>query len=147
MWGNDQTERVLSEASRESAYRAWQQARQAIFGKWTFATDPLNLQPKVRPVLKRAADLVRKFPPKGLAQETIDNFAITLEAPWGARIENKVREALGQGASVLAADRVIATIKELGLKPYEAPDPLPPIDINEVDLICWMAVTKIGTTE
>src|SRR5665213_281121 len=143
----DQTERVLSQASRESAYGAWQRARQDIFDEWTFATDPVNLQPKVRPVLKKAADVVRKFPPKGLDQEAIDNFAITLEAPWGARIENKIREALGEEAGALAAGRVIATIKELGLKPYQAPDPLPPIEIDEVDLICWMAVVGTEATK
>jgi len=136
----DQTERALSQVLREAAYGAWQRARQDIFDEWTFATDPVNLQPKVKPVLKRAAETVRKFPPKGLDQEAIDNFAATLEAPWGARIENMIRGALGEGASPVAAASVIAAIKELGLKPYQAPDPLPPIEIGEVDLICWMAV-------
>ncbi len=139
----DQTERVLSPESRERAYEAWQQARQDIFDEWTFATDPVNLQPKVRPALKRAADVVRKFPSPGLDQESIDNFAITLEAPWGARVENKIREALGEGTSVASADRVIVAIKELGLKPYQAPEPLPPIEIGEVDLICWLAVSTL----
>ncbi len=131
-----QTERILSQASRESAYGAWEQARQDIYDEWTFATDPVNLQPKVRPALKRAAEAVRKFPPKNLDQESIDNFATTLEAPWGARIEKKIREALGEGTGVVAAAGVIAAIKELGLKPYEAPAPLPPIEIGEIDLIC-----------
>lgn len=140
----EQTERVLSQVPRESANASWQRARQDIYEEWTFATDPVNLQPKVRPVLKRAADAVRKFPLKGLDQEAIDTFATTLEAPWGARIEKRIREALGEGASPAAAAMVIAAVKELGLKPYQAPEPLPPIHIDEVDLICWMAVSAEG---
>jgi hypothetical protein len=54
----------MNEESREAAYAAWQRARRDIFDEWTFATDPVSLQPKVRPLLKRAADVVRKSPGK-----------------------------------------------------------------------------------
>ncbi len=64
--------------------------RQDIFEEWTFSTDPVNLQPKVHPVLKRAARVVRKFPPNNLEQKRNDNLASSLEAPWGAQIEHRV---------------------------------------------------------
>ena len=105
-------------------------------------TDPLNLQPKVRPLFRRAADLVRKFPPPGVGQETIGEIANSLEAPWGARIEGRIRQVMGAGLSADDATRVIREVKELGLKPYEAPEPLPPIDLDEVSLVCWMAVVR-----
>ena len=88
-----------------------------------------------------AADVLRKSPPKGLDQVAIDTFASTLETPWGARIENKIREPLGHETGPAAANRVISAINDLRLKPYEAPEPLPPIQIEEVSLICWMAVS------
>jgi hypothetical protein len=139
---SEQTERLMGDHSRDSAYGAWQKARQDIFEEWTFATDPANLQPKVRPVFKRAAELVRKFAPKDLEQETIDDIASSLEAPWGARIEARVRDAITETSSAKAALRVIAAVKELGLVPYESPEPLPPIELSEVSLVCWMSVSK-----
>lgn len=105
-----------------------------------FATDPVNLQPKVRPMLKRAADVARKFPVNDMDQEAIDKVANSLEAPWGARIENRIREALGDGSSASAALKIIDAVRELGLTPYQAPEPLPPIQIEEVSLVCWLSV-------
>jgi hypothetical protein len=31
-------------------------------------------------------------------------------------------------------------IVDLGLQPYEAPEPFPPIEEEEIKLVCWMAV-------
>jgi hypothetical protein len=138
----EQTERVLNDDSRNAAYAAWDRARRDIFEEWTFSTDPVNLQPKVRPVLKRAADVIRKFAPKNLEQDAIDNIASSLEAPWGARIEHRIREALGERINSEGALRVIAAVKELGLKPYQAPAPVPPIELDEVSIVCWMSVSS-----
>jgi len=95
----------------------------------------------VRPLLRRAAELVRKFPPPNMEQEKIDEIANSLEAPWGARTEHQIREAMGDTANAAAAGRVIETVKRLGLKPYQAPEPLPPITIEDVALVCWMATS------
>jgi hypothetical protein len=136
----EQTERVLGPQTRETAYAAWQEARRDIFEEWVFQTDPINLQPKVRPLMKRAAQLVRKFPPLGMDQDAVDAVANSLEAPWGARIEYQVRDAMGEAANAAAALRVVEVVRRLKLQPYQAPEPLPPIEIDEVELVCWMAV-------
>jgi len=139
----EQTERFLPEGCREKAFVAWQQARRDILDEWTLSTDPVNLQPKVRPMFRRAAALVRKFPPKDLDQEALDQISGALEAPWGARTENRIREALGETPNAAAALRIVQAVKELGLKPYQAPEPLPPIEIEEISIVCWMALTAI----
>jgi hypothetical protein len=54
------------------------------------ATDPANLQPKVRPVLKAAADHLRMYPPAGADDAALGRLIESLEAPWGARIERQV---------------------------------------------------------
>jgi hypothetical protein len=136
----EQTARVLNESMREGAYGAWRQARNDIFEEWMFATDPANLQPRVRPLLRRAAELVRKFPPTGMEQEKIDDIASALEAPWGSRTEHQIREAMGDTANAAAAGRIVEAVKRLGLEPYQAPEPLPPIAVEDVALVCWMAV-------
>ena len=41
-----------------------------------------------------------------------------------------------------ASEEVAHVVQQLGLKPFEAPEPLPPIDMDEVSLVCWMAVTN-----
>lgn len=33
-----------------------------------------------------------------------------------------------------------AKISELGLQPFRAPEPLPPIGEDEIHLVCWMGV-------
>jgi hypothetical protein len=138
----EESGRYLPEGSREAAFVAWQQARRDILEEWTLSTDPVNLQPKVRPVFRRAADLIRKFPPKDMEQEALDQVSGALEAPWGARTENRIREALGEGLNSAAAVRVVEAVRELALKPYQAPNPLPPIEIEEISIVCWMALTS-----
>jgi hypothetical protein len=31
-------------------------------------------------------------------------------------------------------------VKKLGLQPYRAPEPLPPIELADIRLVCWMAL-------
>jgi hypothetical protein len=136
----EDTQRDLPEDLANGAYEAWQKARRDIFEEWTFATDPANLQPRVRPALRAAASHLRKFPPPGITQDELVNLVESLEAPWGVRIEKVIREAMegltGNAASASIAEKV----KLLGLQPFRAPDPLPPIDEDEISLICWLGI-------
>jgi hypothetical protein len=136
----EDTPRSLPEDLANGAYAAWQKARRDIFEEWSFATDPANLQPRVRPALRTAANNLRKFPPPGITQEELVYLIESLEAPWGARIEKVIREAM-EGLTGSAASASIAEkVKLLGLQPYRAPDPLPPIEEDEIILVCWLAV-------
>lgn len=56
------------------------------------------------------------------------------------RIENQIREAMGDVAPSEAAARIVEVVRRLGLQPFRALEPLPPIAPQEVTLICWMAV-------
>lgn len=38
------------------------------------------------------------------------------------------------------AKELIDKVEELGWEPYEAPEPLDPIEEDEVQLVCWLAV-------
>jgi len=136
----EDTARALPDDLAEGAYEAWQKARRDIFDEWAFATDPANLQPKVRPALRAAADNIRKFPPPGVSQERLVYLLESLEAPWGARIERAIREAMEGLTGSAASASVTEKVKLLGLQPYRAPDPLPPIETDEIVLVCWMAV-------
>lgn len=72
-------------------------------------------------------------------EETVE----AVEAPWGRRYERELRdiyenESLGP---VEKSRQLVEKVSDLGLQPFEAPDPLPPIQEDEVKLICWMVVS------
>ena len=72
----------------------------------------------------------------------LDRIVEAVEAPWGARIENQLRETwlLEELDPYVRSERLCDRIRELGLEPFEPPEPLPAIDLDDVQLICWMAV-------
>ena len=46
----------------------------------------------------------------------------------------------GEGNPHALSVRLAEKVRELGLQPFVAPEPLPVIDEDEVQLVCWMAV-------
>jgi len=136
------TPRQLPPDLMEGSYRAWEVAKKDIFGEWMTATDPANLQPRIRPAMRAAADQLRKFPPSNMTQGEIDKAIESLEAPWGIRIEKVIREAMESSSGTAASDAIVEKVRLLGLQPYKAPAPLPPIEEEDIELICWMAVSK-----
>lgn len=136
------TARFLSPELAESAYSAWQIARKDIFNEWAIATDPANLQPKIRPALRAAAEQLRKFPPSRISQEEINKTIESIEAPWGVRIERVLKGVMEGLTGTAASDAIVEKVGLLGLQPYKAPDPLPPIEEEEILLVCWMGVSK-----
>ena len=140
---NEDTQRTLSSELEEGTYDAWMRARKDIFDEWTYATDPANLQPRVRPALRAAADHLRNFPPSGMNQENVDRLIESLEAPWGVRYERQIREAMKSATGTAASSAITETVLRLGLEPFKAPEPLPPIEEQDIRLICWMAVESL----
>jgi hypothetical protein len=140
------TVRRLSEEARAGAYEAWEGARQDIYEAWLRATDPANLQPRIPKPMRDAADLLRANPPPELDQGELDRLCDAIEAPYGKRIENLIRTAVRSSGSPLAQARaVVETVQELGLEPAPAPDPLPVIDLEDIHLVCWLAVESDDT--
>jgi hypothetical protein len=126
----------------EATYAAWERARRDIFDEWTFSTDPANLQPRIRPFFRAAAEHLRRHPPAGVSQGELDATIEALEAPWGVRIERAIKGVFAPDAGDhQAASRVLVEkVRELGLQPFVQPEPLPVIDEDEIALVCWMAV-------
>jgi hypothetical protein len=66
-----------------------------------------------------------------------------VEAPWPRRYERELREVYEDDSlgPVEKSRELVAKVEDLGLQPYEAPDPLPQLEEkDEVKLVCWMAV-------
>lgn len=131
---------MLTPQLYERAFSAWQAARRDIFDEWTFATDPANLQPRVRPSLRAAAKHLRDHPPPGMTQKDLDELTEAIEAPWGPRIERQIRLAMESAVGTAASAAIAETVKRPGLEPFHAPAPLPPIQEEDIRLICWLAL-------
>jgi len=139
---SEETERYVAPDLAERAYSTWERARKDIYDEWTFATDPANLQPYIRPLFREIASHLRDYPPPNVNEPELSNVLDAVEAPWGLRIERQLREVFYEESldarSISAA--VVDKVRELGLRPYRAPEPLPEIDEEDVQLVCWMAV-------
>lgn len=138
----ENTERELDEELLGGVYDAWELAREDIYTEWTLATDPKNLQPKVRRLFRLVAEHLRQHPPSGMSPPEVDEVIDTIEAPWGVRIERQIRSVFNDEHPnpVEKSNAVVDIIHELGLRPFIAPKPLPPIEEDEVALVCWMIV-------
>lgn len=136
------TVRLLPDGAVTGAYGAWQRARASIYEEWIAATDPKNLQPRIRPLFHEAADHLRKYPPSDVSQEQLDEAVSSILAPWGMRQERELRSAMKDESldPQTRSVRILDKISELGLRPYPPPKPLPIIDQDEVRLVCWMGV-------
>lgn len=138
----DGTPRVLPEDLAQGAYSAWERARRDIFDEWQKAADPRNLQPDIRPLFKAAAAHVRRHIPADMSREEADRVVDALEAPWGLRVEKALRSVFTPetAAGEATTQKIAEQVKILGLQPWKAPEPLPPIEQEDVVLVVWMAV-------
>lgn len=136
-----ETDRVLDDATHRLAYDAWEIARGDILAQWTIATDPANLQPTVPRTMRDAAQLLRDHPPVGMSQQEVDVLVDAVEAPYGNRIQKLVRDAMrGAPDPRESAEAVARVVREQGLQPAPAPEPLPVISVEDIHLVCWQAI-------
>lgn len=140
----ESTERQLSEELQRGVYDAWQKARADIHQEWTWATDPANLQPEVPRICRAMASHLRQYPPHGMDTRQIDSLLERLEAPWPRRVQNALRDVFESDEEPSdpygISQKIVARIKQQGLQPFRQPEPLPPIDEDQIMLVCWMAV-------
>jgi len=142
----EDTPMVIPQDLKHTAFSAWQKARQDIFSSWTYETDPANLQPRV-PALNRAvADYIRQYPSPGIDQQRLARCLEAVEAPCSNREQKLLRTVFDNDFPSADAKSLalIAEIERIGLEPFQAPEPLPPIRLEDVHLICWMAIESSG---
>ena len=87
---SEETPRYISDLLQTSVYDAWNQARDSVYQEWQYLTDPVNLQPRIRPLFRNLADHLRQYPPSDVTQDELDRTVEALGAPWGLRIEREL---------------------------------------------------------
>jgi hypothetical protein len=106
-------------------------------------TDPANLQPKLRPLNRKAAEFIRANPPADIDSARITQALDVVESPWPRREEMMLREWFDNETrtGVAKAAYMVDKIIETGLEPFREPPTLAPIRIDEIELVCWMAIS------
>ncbi len=138
---NRETDREVPDEMRENIYNAWKNAREDMYRQWMEQTDPRNIEPDIRKLFRDVGQHLREYPPNDVTQKELEKTIASVEAPWGRRYERELRDVFDRDLDAVEKSRqLIAKIEDLGLQPFEAPEPLPPIQKDEVKLVCWMVV-------
>jgi hypothetical protein len=63
-------------------------------------------------------------------------------SPWHRREEMMLREWFDDSSveGPVKARFLVKQILSTGLEPFNQPEPLPPIDIEDIELVCWLAI-------
>lgn len=130
------------ETLADAVYDFWDAARADILRDWMRETDPANLQPAVRPLNRRVAAHIRAHPPPGMEGGAVERALDILESPWPRREEVMLRAWYAEPAATRATHSAVLVerILETGLEPARLPRPLPPIEPDDIELLCWMGV-------
>lgn len=141
------TPRRLDEDAYAGAFTAWEHAKASVLAAWNHASDPANLTPAIPRAMHRAAELVREHRPPEMRQDDADRLVEVLQAPYTERTVRSIRAAMASSADPVEQVREIERYAaELGLAPSPPPEPLPPITVDDVHLVCWMAIVPGGAT-
>ena len=141
---DQQTPRLVPiELQDDHIFELWSVAQADILHAWMIETDPANLQPKLRPLNNRVAEFIRANVPPNVDAASITLALDVLESPWPRREELLLRAWFAEEERTGAEKSkfLIEQILETGLEPFREPPTLPPIEIGDIDLICWLAVS------
>jgi hypothetical protein len=106
-----------------------------------YNADPANLTRPVPRVMRDAAELVRRH--GAHLADRQDDLIARLEARYAPRIQRAIRDLLNDATLTeleKKATQLLALADHLGLVRQPAPQPLPPIDSDDVHLICWTVI-------
>lgn len=139
--GREEPSHLSSELAL-GAFDAWDRARKDIHRAWMHETDPANLQPKIRPLNREVAAFLRDHPPPGIEQVRLERCLDAIESPWSLREENQLRLVWGSDCPEASAKSaaLLTEVERLGVEPFRSPAPLPPIEAEDIHLICWMGI-------
>jgi hypothetical protein len=131
----------LPEAAKSGVFEAWKVARQHIFERWTSLTDPASLSPALPLAVRQAAALVQEHGGH-LGADVQSDLLQRLNGRWPKRIVDEIREIVRiDGAPRKKIDSLHRFVKEQSLDVPVPPKPLLPIMLDDIKLVCWMAVT------
>jgi hypothetical protein len=139
--GDNTVEQKIDQLATDKVFDAWKEAREAMHQEWILLADPRNLQPQLEKPLRDAVALVRSGVAKLSPAEQLD-LEQRLNGRWERSIVRRTREIMND-SKLNPAKKVLALrdmAKQFGLQPRPPAKPLPHVDIEDVQLVTWMAV-------
>jgi hypothetical protein len=131
------TARHMPRGLPDRIHPLWRAARDHVLAEWERLSDPAETQPKIPRLNRQVAALLRARPPQDVPLAVLDRAVGAVESPWPARETATLREAVAAGASPRAlVDLILAT----GFQPLSLPAPLPLIDADDIEPVCWLAI-------
>ncbi|SES04811.1 RNA polymerase-associated protein RapA [Corynebacterium cystitidis DSM 20524] len=133
-------ERYLDDKMVDAALSTWEIAQEDIREHWNFQADPANTRPEIPRVMHEAMGLLRDHGAElGDAQNDITN---RLMAPHNSRIQRQVRDVLKSDQNNKEKVQALAdVVRRNNLAPAVQPTRQPKIDAEDINLICWTAIT------
>ena len=140
------TPRWFPESLQDRIYDFWDAAQQDVFEEWMHDTDPANVQPRIRPLNHRVVAFLRAHGARGIPNEKLIRAIDILESPWPRREEMMLKRWYEEEAADDAqrARTIVEQVLETGLEPAVLPDPLPPIELDDIELLCWLALQPLN---
>ncbi|MCY4000432.1 MAG: helicase-related protein [Bacteroidetes bacterium] len=143
---DENTETWYPDQLHERVYDFWEVAQSHILKQWTVETDPKNLQPNVDRINRDIAELIRQHPPLERDKKQRQLALDILESPWPRREQTELRKIFNQSVDDVAVPRttlsndLVQYILSTGLEPSQIPPPLPEIILDDIKLMCWVAI-------
>lgn len=127
------------------AIKFWSVARQHFFEEWDFKTDPKNLQPPVRKLNRNVIEFIERESKSQVSSKRLQEAINILESVWGRRDEALLRDKFNADSpsATIKAQQIVDWVVDIsGLRPLEKAKPLPPIEYDDIKLLCWFAIHK-----
>jgi hypothetical protein len=135
-------EQQVADPALAKVFDAWEVAQRDIYDRWTFLTDPANLEPKVEKALREAYQIVSDHG-GFLGPEDQDVLMAKLNGRWSKSVVKAVRKIVRDDdlSNKKKVKAIAAFVSEVGLSIPEKPRPLKGIRKDDVRVVCWMAVS------
>lgn len=135
------TPATMPDEALDTAYDAWEVARADILDWWRTHADPRAIAPAIPKPMRDAAAFLEENPPVGMEPERLYRILDAISAPYDPRTQRMMRQALQtEGTDQDRATAIVELVSELGLQAPDPTEPLPEINLDDVHLVCWMAL-------
>ncbi len=136
---------VLSDEAQTQVFAAWDRARTHVHSAWSVLTDWANLEPQIEKALRDAVHLVAEHGGH-LGQGDQGDLIARLNGKWERAVIRSVREILRREdlSDKAKVNALRQFVTDTGLPIPEQAQPLPPVRIDDIRVVCWMAVTPAG---
>ena len=129
---------------KDRVYDFWDVAQRDILADWTYQTVARNVEPRVRPINRLVSKFIRDNTPLGVDNDAKTRALNIVEQPWVYRDEMMLRKWFKSDERKGAAHAkfLIGEILKTGIWPAAPAPLLPPISIDDVELLCWMGIER-----